>query len=110
MGLWNDGVGWSSATLSFAVLTLSLQELFTRKRPFHYLPRDAAIVLHIVYLEIQRSKLDPSSHLTDGWWNICLLCWDRDASQRPVISDIAGHIKALLQTTCARIVRAISAI
>ena len=28
------------------------------------------------------------SRLTDEWWDLCLLCWKRDPSLRPSMSDI----------------------
>ncbi|KAL4079684.1 hypothetical protein J3A83DRAFT_1146636 [Scleroderma citrinum] len=32
------------------------------------------------------------SRLTDEWWNLCLLCWNREPSLRPSMSDIVDRV------------------
>ncbi|KIM61268.1 hypothetical protein SCLCIDRAFT_912632 [Scleroderma citrinum Foug A] len=79
---------------------MTVLELFTRKRPFDHLKSDGAIIRHILLEERGRPNSDAScSRLTDEWWNMCLLCWNRDPSQRAQTSRIVSDIGTLQHQT-----------
>ena len=90
LGLWNDNTGmYSQSKFSSNSSTEFMQELFTRVPPFH-----PSLTMTNVLVKILRGVPDRPSiestfyRLTDEWWNLCLLCWKRDPSSRPSISDI----------------------
>ena len=35
--------------------------------------------------------------LTNVWWNICLLCWERDPLSRPTMSVIVNKVDQIMQ-------------
>ena len=51
---------------------------------------------HILLKDRERPIYDAScSRMTDEWWNMCLLCWSRDPSQRASIASIVEIINTL---------------
>ncbi|KAI6108839.1 kinase-like domain-containing protein, partial [Pisolithus croceorrhizus] len=68
-------------------------ELFTREPPFHDKPTIRVLMQRIMEGPPDRpSARSTHSRLTDGWWEICMLCWRRDPSARPGIADIVAKI------------------
>ncbi|KAG6330032.1 hypothetical protein ID866_9059 [Astraeus odoratus] len=71
-------------------------ELFTREIPF------AKFRIEIIAIQIimngapgRPSDASTCSRMTDDWWDICLLCWQRDPSSRPTMSEIVRRIVAI---------------
>ena len=51
---------------------------------------------HILWKDQERPSSDASCfRMTDEWWNMCLLCWSRDPSQRTSIASIVEIINTL---------------
>ncbi|KAL4064647.1 hypothetical protein J3A83DRAFT_646563 [Scleroderma citrinum] len=76
-----------------------LQKLFTRKPPFHDIKSDTDVKAQVMRGPPGRpSDEEACSRLTDGWWDICLLCWKFDPLSRPKIPAITSKIKQLMCT------------
>ncbi|KAG6332469.1 hypothetical protein ID866_6619 [Astraeus odoratus] len=74
---------------AFGMLML---ELFTRMDPFHSCSKMETVIYSIIRGPPARpSDEDTCFRLTDGWWNICLSCWERDPQQRPTMSQIIAR-------------------
>ncbi|KAG6329484.1 hypothetical protein ID866_9605, partial [Astraeus odoratus] len=75
---------------AFAMTTL---ELFTREVPYNGI-RDTRSVIHHVLRETpsRPSSESTCNRMTDGWWGICELCWERNESLRPSILGILNKI------------------
>jgi len=71
-----------------------VQELFTRKDPFHDVRNGVyAIVIRVMKGPPNRpSDADTCYRMTEQWWNIFLSCWNHDASKRPTILQVLSHI------------------
>ncbi|KAG6326337.1 hypothetical protein ID866_12752, partial [Astraeus odoratus] len=64
-------------------------ELFTREYPFPNIQSIRGIILRILRGPPERpSDESTCSRMTDDWWKICSLCWKREPSTRPEMSDI----------------------
>ncbi|KAG6328377.1 hypothetical protein ID866_10712, partial [Astraeus odoratus] len=72
---------------------MTVLELFTRKAPFHDCQSMAAVVLAIVKGPPNRPNVEDTYYrFTDGWWDLCCSCWNRDVLLRPPISDVLKRI------------------
>lgn len=86
-------------------------ELLTRKRPFHHLNTNGAIMYHIFFKARERPSPDVScSFLTDKWWNLCLSCWVRDPNRRPSMSSVVKNIRHIRRASFLLKVRILMAI
>ncbi|KAG6335518.1 hypothetical protein ID866_3572 [Astraeus odoratus] len=75
---------------------MTILELFTRRRPFHYLNHKVAILKHILMNDRKRpSDEDTNCRMTDEWWEICQSCWNRKPSLRPSMSTVIQEISRL---------------
>ncbi|KAL4072439.1 kinase-like domain-containing protein [Scleroderma yunnanense] len=75
---------------AFGMTTL---ELFTRVPPFHPSPNPTSVMVKILRGVPNRPSMESAcSRLTDEWWNLCLLCWNREPSLRPSMSDIVDRV------------------
>ncbi|KIM64459.1 hypothetical protein SCLCIDRAFT_632160 [Scleroderma citrinum Foug A] len=73
-------------------------ELFTRKPPFHCIESEEDVKARVLRDPPNRpSEEETCSRLTDGWWDICLPCWQRNPSSRPDMTEIASKIKLMIQ-------------
>ncbi|KAI6017968.1 kinase-like domain-containing protein [Pisolithus microcarpus] len=75
-------------------------ELFTREIPFNAISPLPAVMLRV----LERPPDRPSSksthcRMTEGWWQLCLSCWQRDPSARPQISQILTSIQTWQEKT-----------
>ncbi|KAG6331953.1 hypothetical protein ID866_7137 [Astraeus odoratus] len=71
-------------------------ELFTRTTPFHEVPTTRGLVERIRQGPPERPDLSETYfRLTDPWWVICRLCWERDPSTRPEMEEILKKIEAI---------------
>jgi len=75
------------------------QELFTQEPPYHNIRDTRGVIQRILQGQPDRPT-DETTHgrMTDQWWEICCLCWKRDESSRPLISDIVAVIVSILFT------------
>jgi len=73
------------------------KELFTRKPPFGGIESVADVRSRIMRGPPDHpSDEETSDRLTDGWWDLCLQCWQREPSSRPGIQAITSEIKKLM--------------
>ncbi|KAL4077394.1 kinase-like domain-containing protein [Scleroderma citrinum] len=78
-----------SAISLYLTHLLLLQELFTRRPPFHNIPAIRDVIDHIMTGPPDRpSDQATYSHLTNAWWNICNSCWNCVSSQRPSMPKV----------------------
>ncbi|KAG6329426.1 hypothetical protein ID866_9663 [Astraeus odoratus] len=64
-------------------------ELFTREYPFPNIQSIHGLVLRILRGPPERpSDESTCSRMTNDWWEICSLCWKREPSTRPEMTDI----------------------
>ena len=72
------------------IINLVIQELFSRRNPFHGIKRLPAVLKRICFgpLPDRPNDLLTCSRMSDAWWNMCNLCWERDVLIRPNISDL----------------------
>ncbi|KAG6328906.1 hypothetical protein ID866_10184 [Astraeus odoratus] len=76
---------------------MTIIELFTRKIPFHDCRNMAATALAITKGQPVRPNMeDTYSRFTDSWWDLCCLCWNRDVSSRPSMSNVVKRISHIL--------------
>ncbi|KAK7062540.1 Rho guanine nucleotide exchange factor [Paramarasmius palmivorus] len=62
-------------------------EIFTARAPFHELPNDAAVAIHILQ-GFRPARPRDLPELEDSIWLMMEACWDADASARPKASDL----------------------
>lgn len=102
MGIWNDGTGMPTASLSHEFKPDNLQELFTRKNPFHDCVGASAILGSIMAGSLNRPNDEDTYHrMSDAWWNILAKCWNHEPSSRPTISYVMKNIAALVRVVFA---------
>ncbi|KAI6161241.1 kinase-like domain-containing protein [Pisolithus thermaeus] len=94
--LLDDG-GPSSMASDVWALGMTALELFTRAIPF---PDCRNPTRRITDGKLPPRPVEESAQfpLTDGWWEICTSCWERDPSLRPKMKDILEKIKAAIQS------------
>ncbi|KAL4068485.1 kinase-like domain-containing protein [Scleroderma yunnanense] len=75
-------------------------ELFSREKPFHGLRNVPAILWRISFGPLPERPNDECtcSRMTDAWWTLCSLCWERDPSLRPEISVIMKQLNHMWNT------------
>ncbi|KAG6330883.1 hypothetical protein ID866_8208 [Astraeus odoratus] len=75
---------------AFGMTTL---ELFTHKNPFYGFTK-TAVTCRITQgrLPERPSKETTYARMSDGWWNLCVSCWNRDPLRRPEMSEIVERI------------------
>ncbi|KAG6329485.1 hypothetical protein ID866_9604 [Astraeus odoratus] len=88
-----NGYGNATSQGDIWAFAMTALELFTREVPYNDI-RDTRSVIHHV---LKDSPGRPSSEstcnrMTDGWWGICKLCWERNELRRPSISGILDKI------------------
>jgi len=77
-----------------------MQELFTRKDPFHLLMTCSSIVAGIVRDSPDRPSTDDTcARLTDEWWDLCTNCWEYDPVSRPTMSCIIQTITKIVRSS-----------
>jgi len=75
-----------------------MQELFTRKDPFHLFATTASIITRIVGRGPDCPSMDDTcARLTDEWWAICTNCWEYDPVSRPTMSCIIQTITEIVR-------------
>ncbi|KAG6326625.1 hypothetical protein ID866_12464, partial [Astraeus odoratus] len=68
-------------------------ELFTRRVPFHDRQSMADTARAVVEGQPERPGIeDTYSRFTDGWWNLCCSCWNRNILLRPSMSVVVTRI------------------
>ncbi|KAL4073459.1 kinase-like domain-containing protein, partial [Scleroderma citrinum] len=71
-------------------------ELFSRKIPFHDARNLRSVLLHIFHGPPGRPDDECTCfRMSDGWWNLCNLCWKYDPLLRPDISVLTRIIEQL---------------
>ncbi|KAL4067215.1 kinase-like domain-containing protein [Scleroderma yunnanense] len=73
---------------------MTVLELFTRQPPYLE-TRDTRGVIQRISKESPNRPTNESTcgRMTDQWWEICCLCWERDELSRPPIADIVAIIE-----------------
>ncbi|KAI6154633.1 kinase-like domain-containing protein [Pisolithus tinctorius] len=75
-------------------------ELFTRELPFGAILPLPAVMLRIMEGPPDRPSLRFTCfRMTGDWWQLCLLCWQRDPSTRPQMSEILSRIQTWQERT-----------
>jgi len=76
-----------------------MQELFTRKDPFHCLTSVGAIITGIVRGSPDRPSTDDTcARMTDEWWDLCTNCWEYDPVSRPTMPCIIQTITKIVRS------------
>ncbi|KIM67971.1 hypothetical protein SCLCIDRAFT_1190452, partial [Scleroderma citrinum Foug A] len=70
-------------------------ELFTRE-PYHDILYTRGVMQHTLQGPHRPTDETTRGRMTDQWWEICCLCWKRDESSRPPISDIVAVVVGVL--------------
>ncbi|KAG6328280.1 hypothetical protein ID866_10809 [Astraeus odoratus] len=71
-------------------------ELLTAKRPYHGVERMPIIIFKILSGPPPRpSDESTCARMTDEWWDLCSLCWRRDPSSRPAISEVIKKLRCV---------------
>ena len=96
LGFWNDGSRMHITHFYTNPPFIWLQELFTRQPPYHDI-RDTRSVIQSI---LQGPPTRPTgkitcNRLTDQWWEMCRLCWEREPSRLPIV-DIVRVIVGVL--------------
>jgi len=85
-----------------------LQELFTRKIPFHSRLRREAVIAAIIRGPLTRPSEDETlTRLTNYWWDICSSCWNREPFSRPKMFAVLESISIVASGTAAEENRAL---
>ncbi|KAL4073641.1 kinase-like domain-containing protein [Scleroderma citrinum] len=75
---------------------MTVLELFSRKKPFHNARNVQSVLLQILRGPPGRPNDECTcSRMTDAWWNLCNLCWERDPLLRPGMSKLMPAIEQL---------------
>ncbi|KAG6332056.1 hypothetical protein ID866_7033 [Astraeus odoratus] len=88
-----DGGGASAEgdVWAFGMTTL---ELFTRERPFQDIQNLAVLQERILNGPPDRPSDEVTcKRMTNRWWDICTLCWQRNPSLRPPMGELIGEIE-----------------
>ncbi|KAG6329715.1 hypothetical protein ID866_9375 [Astraeus odoratus] len=89
-----EEVTFASDVWEFGMTSL---ELFTRTNPFHHIRGGVQIMMRILNGPPDRPSVeDTSSRLTDQWWNVLTLCWERESNQRPKMSQFTEALNHLV--------------
>ena len=97
MGFWNDCPGTRVTHFQASLPILRFQELFTREPPYHDIRDTRGVIQRILQGQPDRPTNEITyGRMTDQWWEVCCLCWKRDESSRPPISDIVAAIVSIL--------------
>lgn len=79
----------ASANADIWSFGMTLLELLTRKDPFHGIKRNGVMCkMHRNEIPDRPRDEETFSRLTDGWWDICLRCWNFNPSLRPTIAHV----------------------
>ncbi|KAG6327803.1 hypothetical protein ID866_11286 [Astraeus odoratus] len=87
----------SSATDVWA-FGMTVLELFTRSIPLPDIRHDALAILEIITGKLPVRPTQEATHfrMTSEWWAVCLSCWKRDPSSRPMMSEVHRRIKSIM--------------
>ncbi|KIK21985.1 hypothetical protein PISMIDRAFT_680736 [Pisolithus microcarpus 441] len=82
---------------------MTVLELFTRLMPFSDCPSLKGVMRRLMSGELPPRPATEVTQfrLTDTWWEICLSCWGRDPSSRPIMKDVVEKVKAAMYPTGA---------
>ncbi|KAL4073457.1 kinase-like domain-containing protein [Scleroderma citrinum] len=71
-------------------------ELFSRRKPYHDASNVPSILLRILRGPPGRPNDECTNcRMTDAWWDVCNMCWERDISLRPEIPVLKTMIEQL---------------
>ncbi|KAI6010017.1 kinase-like domain-containing protein [Pisolithus marmoratus] len=73
-------------------------ELFTRAVPFPNCRSPARVLSRLIMGKLPPRPAEQSTQfrLTDGWWEICTSCWERDPASRPAVKDIIEKVRVAI--------------
>ncbi|KAG6328703.1 hypothetical protein ID866_10387 [Astraeus odoratus] len=77
---------------------MTVLELFTRLLPFHDCRNMGSILSRVIngHLPDRPAEASTCSRMTDGLWDLCMLCWKEEPSSRPATSEILQKIKDII--------------
>ncbi|KAI6130692.1 kinase-like domain-containing protein, partial [Pisolithus croceorrhizus] len=92
------GGGHASMASDVRAFGMTVRELFTPAVPFSNCRSSKGAIARLI-----TGKLPPRPAAeamqyrpTDAWWEICLSCWGRDPSSRPMMKDIIEKVRVAM--------------
>ncbi|KAG6335520.1 hypothetical protein ID866_3574 [Astraeus odoratus] len=89
-----DSTRMATAERDVWAFAMTALELFSAKPPFAEVESTRGVIVRILNGRLP-GRPSTSVHLTDGWWDLCITCWNFDPALRPSMSTVKETIEAV---------------